>query len=75
MADRVSYSDSLAIRCQPEITEAVNRAAHARGTKPSEYVRQAVLTGLRLDGFDPASLVDRDGAGLYESRSRSEAGG
>ena len=55
MAEAVRYSDSVTIRCQPEVTELVERAALARGTRPSEYVRQALRTALQLDGFDPAT--------------------
>ena len=55
MADPVRYSDSVTVRCQPEVTALVERAALARGQKPSEYVRQALQTSLRLDGFDPAA--------------------
>ena len=55
MTEPVRYSDSVTIRCQPEITLLVDRAARAKGSKPAEYVRQALLAGLRADGFDPAS--------------------
>jgi hypothetical protein len=55
MSHPVRYSDSLTIRCQPEVTALVEQAARKRGMKPSEWHRQTVLTGLRLDGFDPAS--------------------
>ena len=55
MSDTVRYSDSVTIRCQPEVTALVERAALARGTRPSEYVRQALRTALQLDGFDPAT--------------------
>lgn len=55
MAEAVRYSDSVTVRCQPEVTALVERAAQRRGQKPSETIRQYVLTGLRLDGFDPAA--------------------
>lgn len=55
MADPVRYSETVKFRCQPEVSALVDQAARARGTKPAEYIRQAVLTGLRLDGFDPAA--------------------
>ena len=60
MAEPVRYSDNVTIRCQPEITRLIDRAARARGTKPSEYVRQALLAGLRGDGFNPAAHHPRD---------------
>lgn len=67
MAEAVRYSDSLTIRCQPGITELVERAARKRGTKPSEWHRQAVLKALHLDGFDPAAIPARDAGALYDS--------
>jgi len=65
MAEAVRYSNSVTVRCQPEVTALVERAAQRRGQKPSEYVRQALLTGLRLDGFDPADIAPRDAGSLY----------
>jgi hypothetical protein len=65
MAEAVRYSDSLTIRCQPGITELVERAALKRGTKPSEWHRQAVLSALQDDGFDLASIASRDAGALY----------
>lgn len=56
MAEPVRYSDSVTVRCQPEVRAAIDEAARQRGMKPSEYRRQALLTGLRLDGFDPATV-------------------
>lgn len=55
MTEPVRFSDSITIRCQPEITALVDRAARAKGSKPSEWSRQALLAGLRADGFDPAA--------------------
>lgn len=57
MADPVRYSDTVTVRCRPEVTALVERAALARGQKPSEYVRQALQTCLRLDGFDPTQIA------------------
>jgi uncharacterized protein (DUF1778 family) len=57
MTEPVRYSDRLMIRCQPAVNELIDRAAQSRGMRPSEYVRQAVLTGLRLDGFDLATAA------------------
>jgi hypothetical protein len=64
--------DSVTIRCQPEITALVDKAAHAKGTKPSEYVRQALLAGLRGDGFDPATIPARDAGTLHDSLNGSQ---
>ena len=66
MADPVRYSDSVTVRCRPEVTALVERAALARGQKPSEYVRQALQTSLRLDGFDPAHNPAHDGSAALE---------
>jgi uncharacterized protein (DUF1778 family) len=54
MTEAVRYSDSITVRCQPETTELVQRAARARGTKPSEYLRQALRTALQRDGINLA---------------------
>ena len=43
MNEPVRFSDSITIRCQPEITALVDRAARAKGSKPSEWARQALL--------------------------------
>jgi hypothetical protein len=59
MTEPIRFSDSITIRCQPEITGLVDRAARAKGSKPAEYVRQALLAGLRADGFDAAHSVNR----------------
>jgi hypothetical protein len=67
MNEPVRFSDSITIRCQPEITALVDRAARAKGSKPSEWARQALLAGLRSDGFDPAALPARDAGALYDS--------
>ena len=53
----IRFSDSITIRCQPEITALVDRAARARGSKPAEWARQALQMGLRAMGFDPANIT------------------
>lgn len=63
----VRYSDVLNVRCQPELNALVDQAARRRGSKPSEYVRQALQAALRADGLDPASLPARDAGALYDS--------
>jgi uncharacterized protein (DUF1778 family) len=55
MTDPVRFSDSITIRVQPEITALVDRAARARGSKPSEWTRQALLAALRESGLDAAT--------------------
>jgi hypothetical protein len=67
MNEPVRFSDSITIRCQPEIAALVDRAARAKGSKPSEWARQALLAGLRGDGFDPATTPARDAGTLYDS--------
>jgi len=57
MSEPIRFSDHIAIRVQPEVTKAVDRAARARGTKPSEWARQAIIAGLRADGFDPTPEI------------------
>ncbi|MBR1145083.1 hypothetical protein [Bradyrhizobium sp. AUGA SZCCT0431] len=57
MTEPVRYSGTKAWRDQPEVWELVDRAAVAKGTKPSEWLRQAVRTVLRADGFDPAQIT------------------
>jgi len=67
MGEPVRFSDSITIRCQPEVTALVELAAQRRGQKPAEYVRQALLTGIRLDGFNPPTVAPRDAGPLYDS--------
>jgi hypothetical protein len=55
MTEAVRYSESVTIRCQPEITALVDHAARAKGQKPSEWTRQALMAALRAAGLDPAS--------------------
>ena len=39
----VRYSSQIALRCPPELTEAVERAAAAKMMKPAEYWRRAAV--------------------------------
>lgn len=55
MTEPVRFSGTISIRVQPEITALVDRAARARGSKPSEWTRQALLAALRESGLDPAT--------------------
>jgi predicted transcriptional regulator len=67
MTEPVRFSDSITIRVQPEITALVDRAARAKGSKPSEWTRQALMEGLRAAGLDPAAMPARDARALYDS--------
>jgi hypothetical protein len=53
MSEPVRFSDHITIRVQPEVAALVDRAARAKGTKPSEWARQALIETLRANGFDP----------------------
>jgi len=67
MSEPVRFSDSITIRCQPEIAALVDRAARAKGSKPSEWARQALLAALRESGLDPATSPARDARTLHDS--------
>jgi hypothetical protein len=60
MPEPVRFSDNITIRVQPEIAALVDRAARTKGSKPSEWTRQALMAGLRADGIDPASHLARE---------------
>jgi hypothetical protein len=47
------WQATLKARCSNQMAAAVNDAARRRGSKPSEWIRQAVLAALRADGVDP----------------------
>jgi hypothetical protein len=70
MTESVRFSDSITIRVQPEITALVDRAARAKGSKPSEWTRQALLEGLAA-GLDPATTRAHETAPLYDSQRGS----
>ncbi|SEB94561.1 hypothetical protein [Bradyrhizobium erythrophlei] len=57
MTEPVRYSEALTIRCQPEIAQLLQQASLRKGSKPAEYLRQALLTALRLDGFEPTGSL------------------
>jgi hypothetical protein len=50
MSDPVRFSAMLAVRCQPEVLDALAVAAVAKLEKPSEYVRRAIIERLEADG-------------------------
>lgn len=66
MTEPVRYSGSITWRDEPAIHAAVDRAAKARRTKPSEWLRQAIRTALQLDGIDPEPIAPRDAGALYD---------
>jgi hypothetical protein len=72
MTEAVRYSESVTIRCQPEITALVDKAARSKGQKPSEWTRQALLAGLRADGFDPVGNPAHNAGTLYDSPIESK---
>lgn len=72
MTEPVRFSDDITIRVQPRITALVNRAARAKGCKPSEWTRQALLAALRADGLDPATIPAGDAGTLYDSVNGSQ---
>src|SRR5437879_6902635 len=67
MTEPIRFSDSITIRCQPEITALVDRAARAKGSKPSEWARQALSEALRAAGFDPTPKPSPAAGSLYDS--------
>lgn len=71
MTEPVRFSDSITIRVQPEITALVDRAARAKGSKPSEWTRQPLLAALRASGLDPATTPARGAGALYDSQRGS----
>ena len=75
MTEPVRFSDNITIRVQPEITALVDRAARAKGSKPSEWTRQAILEALRAAGLDPATTPAGDARALYGPLNGSERGG
>lgn len=66
MTEAVRYSGSITWRDEPAIHAAVDRAAKARRTKPSEWLRQAIRTALQLDGIEPEPIAPRDAGALYD---------
>jgi hypothetical protein len=66
MADSTRYSDMLHLRLSPSLNAAIDQAARARGTRPSEWCRQALQTGLALDGVTLAPVAPRDAGAMYD---------
>jgi len=61
-----AYSELIQARCQPGFAALVERAAHARGMSPSEWLRQASRTALQLEGISP-DAIPRDAGALYDA--------
>ena len=77
MAEVVRLSETMSVRCPPALADAIERAAQKNCSKAAEYIRQAILTAVRADGFDPAhdSFSDAgafDGA-AFDADDDSEA--
>ena len=51
----VRFSDPFTVRLQEGATAFVQAKAREVGTKPAEIARQALLTGLKSIGFNPAA--------------------
>jgi hypothetical protein len=51
----IRYDETLLLRCQSELKTALQEAARQNGTKPGEFVRQLIITGMRARGIDPLS--------------------
>lgn len=59
MSERVtSFPDVLRLRTPESLTTAIREAAARDMTTASEYVRQAVIQKLRVDGIDPGLTVE-----------------
>ena len=47
------FTDHLQVRCPPALTTMLETAAARETSTPSDYVRRAVASRLRADGFEP----------------------
>lgn len=47
------YSGSLFLRCPKSLPSAIKQAARGSMTSASAYVRLAILSQLKRDGYDP----------------------
>jgi len=56
----VRHSDVMTVRLAPDLREAVDHAARARGQKPSEWLRQAAMTVAMLEGVSVLPDVGDD---------------
>jgi hypothetical protein len=65
MDDETKFQRLVQFRVSDALSDAIDAAAIKHLQTKSEYVRQSVLTGLRLDGFEPAAVAPRDAGSLY----------
>jgi hypothetical protein len=47
------FPDRLQFRCPPALSETLAEAVNKKMTTASDYVRQAVVSRLRADGYEP----------------------
>jgi hypothetical protein len=71
----VRFPDKLRLRTPKGLPQAIEVAAAARHTQPSEWARQALLRGLEADGLTlfPDGRVGPAPEGPYRSRKTSDA--
>ncbi|UPJ63518.1 hypothetical protein [Bradyrhizobium sp. 191] len=60
MDDATKFQRLVQFRVPDSLSGTLDAAADKHLQSKSEYVRQAVLTALRADGFDPATIPARD---------------
>jgi hypothetical protein len=56
----VKYDSALCLRASPLVIALIKEAAHRRGTKPSEWIRNACHLALNVEGFDVTKIQERD---------------
>ena len=54
----ISFPIMLRLRTPESLTTAIREAADRNMTTASEYVRQAVIQKLRVDGIDPGRRIE-----------------
>jgi predicted HicB family RNase H-like nuclease len=47
------YSGALYLRCPPSLPQAIRQAARGNMTSASSYIRGAILSQLKRDGYAP----------------------
>ena len=50
-----AYTAAMLVRCPETLPAAIRQAAREQLTSSSAYVRAAILSQLRRDGYDPKS--------------------
>lgn len=66
MDDATRFQRLVQFRVPDSLSDTLGAAADKNLQSKSEYVRQSVLTALRADGFDPATVPVRDAGALYD---------